>query len=73
MGGGVAQSFDHIVCFVQLTVRVNGGMHKSNLENVIEYNEAEKPSLRNIKKDTCKRFGCKEKAAHCILYSKKGI
>lgn len=56
-----------------LTVRVNGGMHKSNLENVIEYNEAEKPSLRNIKKDTCKRFGCKEKAAHCILYSKKGI
>lgn len=59
--------------YVQLIVRVNGGIHKSQMENVIEFNDSEKPSLRQIKKDTCKRFGCKEKAANCVIYSKKGI
>ena len=39
----------------------------------MEFGQNEKPSLRQIKKDTCKRFGVKEKAAHCVLYSKQGI
>ena len=48
-------------------------MHKSQIENVMEFGTEEKPSLRQIKKDTCKRFGCKEKAANCVLYNKQGI
>lgn len=40
---------------------------------MIEFSESEKPSLREIKKNTCKRFGVKEKASNCVIYSKKGI
>ena len=29
--------------------------------------------MRAIIKDTCKRFGCKEKASNSVLYNKQGI
>lgn len=57
----------------QLIVRVNGGIHKSQAENIIEFSDCDKPSLREIIKNTCKRFGCKEKASNSLIYSKKGI
>ena len=48
-------------------------MDKVKDEHVMEYSEHERPSLRHIIKWVCKRFGCKEKAACAVLYSKGGI
>jgi hypothetical protein len=48
-------------------------MHKSQQECVMDFNNDDKPSLRNIIKQTCKRFNQKEKAAGAILYNKNGI
>jgi len=56
-----------------ITIRLNGGMEKLKDEHVMEFSEQEKPSLRNIIKFTCKRFGCKDKAACAVIYSKGGI
>lgn len=55
---------------MQITVRVNGGMHKSQQELVMDFSEEERPSLRNIIKETCKKFGVKEKAACAVIYNK---
>ena len=57
----------------QVTIRVNGGMHKSQQEFVMEFSNEDKPSLRAMKKETCKRFGCKEKASNSVIYNKQGI
>jgi len=53
-----------------ITIRINGGMHKSQQELVMDFSEEERPSLRNIIKETCKKFGVKEKAACAIIYNK---
>lgn len=55
---------------VQITIRINGGMHKSNQEVLVDFNEEERPSMRQIKKMCCKRFGVKEKSNICIIYNK---
>ena len=71
--GSKIVSFDLSLALFQLIVRVNGGIHKSQAENIIEFSDCDKPSLREIIKNTCKRFGCKEKASNSLIYSKKGI
>lgn len=48
-------------------------MHKSRDECVMDFSEDEKPSLKEIVKVTCKKFGCKEKAGCSIIYNKSGI
>ena len=58
------------IFLLQITLRVNGGMHKSNQEFNMEFSNEDKPSLRQVIKDTCKRFGCKEKAGSSHLYNK---
>ena len=40
---------------------------------MIEFSESDRPSLRYIAKQTCKRFGCKEKHQMAKLYNKSGI
>jgi len=57
----------------QIIIRVNGGIHKSSQEFIMDFSNEDKPKLREIIKLTCKRFGCKEKAACAILYNKNGI
>jgi len=57
----------------QIVIRLNGGMHKSRDECVMDFSEDEKPSLKEIVKVTCKKFGCKEKAGCSIIYNKSGI
>lgn len=57
----------------QIKIRVNGGMHKSQQECVMDFSEEERPPLRQIIKSTCKRFGCKEKVGSSIIYNKQGI
>ena len=39
----------------------------------MDFSNEDKPSLRQIIKDTCKRFGCKEKVSSSVLYNKQGI
>jgi len=39
----------------------------------MDFSEHERPPLRNILKETCKKFGMKEKVACAVLYSKNGI
>ena len=48
-------------------------MTKSNAEVKIELPQSERPVLKYIVKDCCKRFGNKEKAAIAKLYNKNGI
>ncbi len=48
-------------------------MHKSKDEYVMEFCNEERPTLQYIKKETCKRFGVREKANIAILYNKDGI
>jgi len=57
----------------QIIVRVNGGIHKSRDECLIDFSEDERPSISNIIKMTCKKFGCREKAAYAVIYNKSGI
>ena len=52
---------------------MNGGIHKSQMECHIEFGEEDRPPLKNILKETCKRFGCKEKAPKSMLYNKQGV
>ena len=39
----------------------------------MDFSEDERPSLRSIVKETCKKFGCKGKAACAVIYNKSGI
>ena len=54
-------------------IRVNGGMHKSQMECNIDFSDEERPALKKILKETCKRFGCKEKVSQAVLYNKQGV
>jgi len=56
-----------------IIVRLNGGIHKSSQEAVIDFSDNDRPTLKSIIKETCKRFGCKEKASCSIIYNKQGI
>lgn len=56
-----------------ITIRVNGGMHKSRDECVMDFSEDDRPSLKNIIKTTCKKFGVKDKAVCAMIYNKSGI
>ena len=59
--------------YVQITIRLNGGIHKSKQECQIEFSNENRQTLKQIKKDACKFFGCKEKARSAIIYNKKGL
>ena len=39
----------------------------------MEFSTEEKPSLKYLLKESCKRFNQKEKARLCKIYNKKGI
>ena len=39
----------------------------------MEFSTEEKPSLKYLLKESCKRFNQKEKARQCKIYNKKGI
>ncbi len=52
---------------------MNGGMHKSQQEFTMDWSSENPPTLKVILKETCKRFGVKDKAACAILFNKKGI
>ena len=57
----------------QIVVRLNGGMHKSHQEIYLDFREEDRPPLRAIIKEFCKRFGCKEKVRSSVLYNKSGL
>lgn len=48
-------------------------MHKSRDECVMDFSEDDRPSLKNIIKTTCKKFGVKDKAVCAVIYNKSGI
>lgn len=39
----------------------------------MEFSNDYKPTVKHIKKESCKRFGYKDKSNCCILYNKDGI
>jgi len=51
---------------------VNGGVHKIKEEFEMEYNE-DNMVMKVIQKESCKRFGVKEKYKKAKLYNKNGI
>ena len=48
-------------------------MHKSHQEIYLDFREEDRPPLRAIIKEFCKRFGCKEKVRSSVLYNKSGL
>lgn len=48
-------------------------MHKSQQECNMDFSPEDKPTLKQVIKETCKRFGAKEKAGCAVLYNKSGI
>lgn len=58
---------------VTITIRINGGINKSKEEFQMEFSTEEKPSLKYLLKESCKRFNQKDKSRVAKVYNKKGI
>lgn len=61
---------DPIIFVLQLIIRQNGGLEKNKEEIKIELTSN---SLKDLLKEICRAFGCKERYNKARLYTKKGV
>jgi hypothetical protein len=58
---------------ITITIRINGGINKSKEEFQMEFSPGEKPELKYLLKESCKRFNAKDRSRVAKVYNRYGI